>query len=218
MITHYPTIFTDKNGTEETTIINDGETLRMVLRGVTFEDTMFDSFEPVEGTDSRYLNKFTLNQNALCSCRFEFVIPITVTVDAKDTTGKLLCALDLGPPSHKGGIETEELKIVLKYEDCEHASSGKSGWFEDELIDIQKQLPTITFMKACINCQYSDYHPAGNGLFGCMFCFRNIKSEYLKVKTKHDFFQISQKAEISVQETYLCDQFERRVPGTGYRG
>ena len=215
---HYPTIFTDANGIEETTIVNDGEVLRMVLRGVAFEDTMFDSFEPVEGTDSRLLREFTLNRNELCSCRFKFVISIPVIVNGRDSTGSLLCSLNLGPPGNTGGIETETLKIVLNHEGREYASSGTSGWFENELIDIQKELPSDMFMKACINCQFSDYSPAGHGFFGCMYCYRNIKSEYLKVKTKQDFFQILQKAERSVQETYLCEEFERRVPGTGYRG
>ena len=110
MSDHYPTKFTDANGTEETSIINNGETLRMVLRGITFEDTMFDSFEPVEGTDPALLNQFTLNRNELCECLIEFDIPIP------------------------------------------------------------------------------------------------------------NFFQIFQQADRFVQETYLCEEFERRIPGTGCRG
>ncbi len=216
MIYQYSTIYTDSNGIEETTITNDGKILRMVLRGVTFEDTGFDSFEPIDGTNSLLLRNFTLNGTDLCSCKIEFVIPVLVVGD-EDTTGKLICTLDLGPPSNNRGIKTD-LSIILKHKDCEYASSGKNGGFEYELIDIQEQLPSITYMKACINCQYSDYDPGGNGCFGTMLCFRNIKSEYLKVKTKDDLFQLLMSEEGFVQETYLCDQFERRVPGSGYRG
>lgn len=89
---------------------------------------------------------------------------------------------------------------------------------EDKLLKIQKQLPDGLFIQACINCLYSDYSPYGNGVFGCMMCFRKLKQEYLQVKSKQEFFHIHDHFERQVQETWLCDEFERRVPGTGYRG
>jgi len=73
-------------------------------------------------------------------------------------------------------------------------------------------------MKACINCLYSDYSPLGHGLFGCMMCFRNLKAEYVKVTTKDELWPIHDRYDRLVQETYLCPDFERRIPGTGYRG
>ncbi|HSY47275.1 MAG TPA: hypothetical protein VLC46_00525 [Thermoanaerobaculia bacterium] len=73
-------------------------------------------------------------------------------------------------------------------------------------------------MRACINCLHSDYSPYGHGLFGYMTCFRNRKAEYLRVKSKDDFWKVHDHFEEMVQETYLCPEFERRVPGTGYRG
>ncbi len=51
-----------------------------------------------------------------------------------------------------------------------------------------------------------------------MMCFRNLKSEYLKVKSKTDFWSVHNHYDRMVQETYLCPEFERRVLGTGYRG
>jgi len=215
---HYPARFTDANGTEETTIMNDGETLRMTLRGVTFQDTMFDSFEPVEGTDPSLLEHFSLTGNELCSCRIECRIPIPIDVDGKDTQGVLSCQIDLGSPGKTGGLETEELKIVLRHDGRDYSSGGTSGWFKDELLDIQKQLPGHAYIRACINCLFSDYSPYGNGMFGCMMCFRNLKQEYLKVKSKGDFWSVHDRYERFVQETYVCEEFERRVEGTGYRG
>jgi len=49
-------------------------------------------------------------------------------------------------------------------------------------------------------------------------CFRNIKSAYLGVKSKDDLLAIHNLFERCVQETYLCPEFSRRIPGTGYRG
>jgi len=38
------------------------------------------------------------------------------------------------------------------------------------------------------------------------------------VKTKLDYRQIQESYEQTVQEVYLCEEFERRKPGAGYRG
>jgi hypothetical protein len=38
------------------------------------------------------------------------------------------------------------------------------------------------------------------------------------VRTKKEFWSVSGRQDRFVQETYLCPEFERRVPGTGYRG
>jgi hypothetical protein len=78
------------------------------------------------------------------------------------------------------------LQLTLEYGDDRVASSGTSGWFEDELAQVQRQLPQSVFIKACINCLFSDYSPSGHGLYGQMMCFRNIKTEYLQVKSKQD--------------------------------
>ncbi len=214
----YQARFTDAHGTEKTTITNDGSTLRMVLRGVTFEDTLFDSFEPVNNADPSLLAQFDFSGNELCSCRIECEIPIPIVADGKESVGVLHCTIDLGAPCGTGGFETEVLSIVLNYDGMQYPSRGTSGWFEDELLDIQKTLPPRTFMKACINCLYSDYSPYGHSMFGCMMCFRNLKQEYLKVKSKDDFWSVHDRYERSVQETYVCPEFERRIPGTGYRG
>jgi hypothetical protein len=86
------------------------------------------------------------------------------------------------------------------------------------MLDVQNQLPSGTHLRACITCAYSDYSPVGHGLFGGLACFRDNKSEYLAVRSKADLFRIWSKMTGFVQETYLCPEFERRQPRTGYRG
>jgi hypothetical protein len=109
------------------------------------------------------------------------------------------------------------LRLRLHIKEHEYLSSGKTGWFEDELLDLARQLPAGTYLKACINCAFSDYSPYGHGLFGGLACFRNSKQEYRQVKSKGDLFQIWEKNAGFVQETYLCPEFERRTRA-GYRG
>jgi hypothetical protein len=120
-------------------------------------------------------------------------------------------------PAPNGGLEKEVLTLSLDTDRQVFRSAGNSGWFEDELLSLQSSLPQGTYLKACISCAHSDYSPYGHGLFGGMACFRNLKEQYSQVKDKFDLFPILDQAEV-VQETYLCPEFEKRQPNTGYRG
>jgi hypothetical protein len=131
--------------------------------------------------------------------------------------GLLLAHLELGEPRANGSLDRELLALRLSVDGRQYCSSGRSGWFEDELIDIQRQLPEGTFLKACITCAFSDYSPAGHGLFGGLACFRDNKIGYKLVKSKSDLFRIWDTKSEFVQETYVCPEFERRAPHAGYR-
>lgn len=185
----YPATYTDARGSERTVIANDSDTLRVRLRGVDFTGRDFDALSPMEGANPEQLRQFTLHQGDLCSCRIGCQIPVPIA-GRVETSGILLADLVLGDPAPNGGIDRKELRLVLEFDGHTFSSPGTSGWFEDELLAIQSQLPEGVFVKACINCLYSDYSPYGHGLFGCMMCFRNIKSEYVKVTTKEEFWSV----------------------------
>jgi hypothetical protein len=214
----YPAKYMDRHGCEMTTIINDGETLQLMVRGIVFRGTSFDSLSPSEQIPREQLQQFTLQQDCLCSCSIECEISIPLHDKGRTTNGTLLVKLDLGEPMSNGALNREELSLTFKYDSYQFISSAKSGWFEDELLEIQNQLSEGVYLLACINCLYSDYSPYGHGLFGYMMCFKNLKVEYLAVKTKIDFWSVHDRYDRFVQETYLCPEFQRRLQGTGYRG
>lgn len=214
----YTATYIDSHGSEEIFIFNDGETLQTIIRGFEFSGDDFDSLEPSNDITPEQLKTFTLYCNALCSCEIKCEIPIPIYDKGQHKLGNLVMALYLGQPTPRRGLDREELSLVLHYDSKRLAGSGESGWFEDELVQIQKQLPSGVFMQACINCLYSDYSPLGHGLFGTMMCFRNIKQEYLKVTNKGEFWSVHNQYDRFVQETYLCSEFQRREPNTGYRG
>ena len=218
MKVYYPARYTDRVGKEASSIANDGATLSMVVRGVVFEGSDFDSLEPVGETDPARLASFTLQQGSLCSCVIEADIPIPIATPGGTEDGILTARLELGNPASNGGLDREHLTLELRFGGRAFRSSGRSGWFEDEMLDVQNQLPPGTHLRACITCAYSDYSPVGHGLFGSLACFRDNKSEYLAVRSKADLFRIWGTMTGFVQETYLCPEFERRQPGTGYRG
>jgi len=114
-----------------------------------------------------------------------------------------------GPTGERGGHTFAGYEFV---------SAGTSDLFETERLDRQRPLPEAFCLRACIDCLYSDYSPYGQASLGSMLCFRNFKDEYLRVASKNEFWALHGRHERPVQETCLCGQFARRVPGTGYRG
>ena len=218
VIETYPTLYIDQHGTEQTFLENNGKNLRVVIRGVEFSGLALDGLEPKENLTDDELKSFTIQLNSLCNCTFEYSVPIKIVAHENVLLGTLNVHLELGKPAANGGIDNEMLQLELDFADKKYISCGQHGWFEDEMLEIDAQLPKMTYMKCCFGCMFSDYNPSGSGLFGSMACFRNAKEEYLQLKDKFDLFRLwDQKAEI-VQETFLCPEFEERKPGTGYRG
>lgn len=218
MMTVYPARYKDRFGVERTAILNDGKTLTMVARGVRFQGSDFDCLEPQDVSDPAQLASFTFLHGSLCFCIIEADLPVPVVTPARIADGLLTFELELGEPLPKGQLERERLKLRLAVNGLHYSSESKIGWFEGEMLDLQDKLPPDTFMKACINCAFSDYSPYGHGLFGGLACFRGNKAGYRAVAGKDGLFAIWGTMTEFVQETYLCPEFERRVPGTGYRG
>jgi hypothetical protein len=214
----YPTTYRDAHGEIATTIENDGQTLRVSLREVEFQGSDFDSLEPVRWSDPAQLSRFSLAGGSLCACTLEFSMPVTVLTEIGEARANLEVHLMLGRARANGGIDEETLRLALMVHDVCFASVGRTGWFEDELADIQRKLPSGWHLRMCFGCALSDYSPVGHGLFGGLACFRGNKAAYRAVKSKIDLFKIWDSMTEFVQETHLCPEFERRMPETGYRG
>jgi hypothetical protein len=223
MTVGYPARYKDRFGEERTTILNDGKTLTMVVRGVRFRGNDFDTFEPQDVSDPMQLSSFSFLHGGLCFCLIEADIPVPVVTPSGEVNGLLTFELELGEPLPTGQMNGERLKLRLTVNEMIYSSEGRTGWFEGEMLDLQGRLPSGTFMKACINCAFSDYSPYGHGLFGNMICFRANKAGYLALPAGEDFekdayFDVMDTVSEMVQETYVCPEFERRAQGTGYRG
>jgi hypothetical protein len=218
MLVTYPAKYHDRFGDEATTVENDGTMLRMVVRGIEFTGRMFDDWEPSTPIPHLQPANFPLNRGELCSYALDCEIPIAFVKANQTTQATLRMHLELGEPSANGGVDREELKLKLVIAEQPFESSGQHGFFEDALKDLQAKLPADAYLKCCFTCAFSDYSPAGQGLFGALICFRYHKQEYQSFTDKPAFFRLIEKTRERVQETYLCPEFEKRVPGTGYRG
>ena len=206
----YPARNQDARGVEATTIHNDGRTLRMVVRGLEFCGSDFDALAAPPGLDAATRASFSLVQGYLTDFVLEWKMPMGVAVGGRLTEARLDASLTLGS-GH------ELLRLVLRWEGGV-AESRERGWFEDAVADLQAQLPEGVSMRCCFACAFSDYHPAGHGLFGGLACFRDSKDGYLAVHSKGDLWPAWPTRTEWVQETFVCPEFQVRVPGTGYRG
>ena len=219
----YPARYRDRFGEERTTILDDGGSLTTGIRGVRFRGTDFDGFGPVGVSDPTQVASFTFLHGSLCFCTIEADIPLPVVTPSESVDSLLTVELELGEPQPTGQMDRERLRLRLAVNGQTYLSDGKSGWFEDEMLNVQRKLPPGTFMKACINCAFSDYSPYGHGLFGNMICFRANKAGYRALPSGQEFekdayFAVMDTVSEMVQETHLCPEFERRKAGTGYRG
>jgi hypothetical protein len=172
MTTSYPARYRDRSGEERTTIMNAGSALTMVVRGVRFVGNDFDGLDPEDVSDPMRLASFSFLHGNLSSCVVEAEIPVPVVTPDGKVNGLLTFELELGDPTPTGQMDRERLELRLAIGETTYSSDGRTGWFEDEMSDLQNKLPTGTFMKACFNCAFSDYSPYDHGLFGNMICFR----------------------------------------------
>jgi len=208
-------LYSDALGSEAVEFETDGTDLRCRLRGVDFYGPDFELLEPIPGSPPDRVNQFSLWSACLCSFSLSLEMPISVSAEGGLAEGRLQANIFIGDSARLDSPTT--LRLTLIVGEDRYSGSGRSGWFENELLEIQALLPSGTFLKACINCQYSDYSPAGHGFFGWLNCFRFMKKEYLDSPGKMHLLAI-ERAAGTVQETFLCPDFERRIPGTGYRG
>lgn len=214
----YPAKYIDKNGEFEMTIRNDFKILQMNVRGVEFSGRDFVSLYPEEETDISKLETFAFAQDFLCDCKIEFEMPLEIITEDKSIVGNLSVFIELGKPNEKGWTERDDVFLVLKYQDKVFRSEGTSEWFEDELLDIQDQLPANHKLKCCFGCAFSDYSVYGHGFFGDLMCYRKNKEKYKKVRDKKQYIEVMGYLTEDVQETYFCEEFEIRKAGAGYRG
>ena len=213
----YSAEYEDSAGRESIQILNDSEGLSTRIRGVEFGGPSFDLLEPAGEYDPSALSSFTLHNGELCSCRFEITFSAQLTSEDQTKDAKIYAQLQLTDPTHYGTIDTN-LQLQLLADDLRVNSRGISGTFEDELLDLQAKLSKGTYLKTCVTCAFSDYHPGGWSFFGSLACFRDNKEGYAAVRGKYDLFSVWSSMTEYVPETYLCPEFARRVPGTGYRG
>lgn len=211
-MTTMPAIFTDKRGSEQIEFQTTGTWLTTKIRGIGFEGREFDSLTPEVASD-----QFDLSHGDLCGCHFRVEMPVRLHAPEGLRHVNIQANINLGLANERFG-HTGGVRVDLVLPELSIGSSVDTGFFENALLSLNSQLPEGFSLEACITCGLSDYSPAGNGSFGCLACFRHVAAQYRQVQSKSDIFTLWDRLTEYVQETHYCPCFERRLPGTGYRG
>jgi len=202
--------YTDQFGEEETEITTDGSTMHLKLRGIAFEG---DDFEALEGKVDKSKFDYTVYEDGsgdLTNFRMEVIFPIKIYHQNIIVTEKLAVIIETGEELEIKGLDSIVNSIELDASFGKFKSTKKVEWFEDAIIDIQNRLPENTQIQTCLSCKYSNYHPCGNGMFGALHCFKNIKKQLKMIIDKHDLMSLwtkeaIQKGEVfNVQEVFDC--------------
>jgi hypothetical protein len=208
--------YVDQFGEESITVVTDGNGLRTTIRGLALDGPSPDSLSGVDRSEQSQRRDLKFDGDGyLAQYAITLSMPVTVVGESGNVDGVIVATWDSRP-----GQKPQSGTPILKVEMAGQLLIVPAGdeEYESAIPKIEKQLPGGTFLKTCFNCQFSDYHVAGNMAFGSMYCFRRLKAEYLAVRSKIDYMKLDDSKVEGTQETYLCPEFLRRTPGTGYRG
>jgi Family of unknown function (DUF6304) len=191
-----------------------GYELRTVIRGV---PCLGHDFDGIELVDSEHVDRTQLpffdEWGNLAECVLIGELPCAIEIDERVESTVVRFSLDL----HKSALKTTAAprNLTLTVEVDGTGVEVADDWFEGGMLRLDALMPGSSRLRCCVTCLYSDYSPGGHGLMG-MSCHRDVKEQYLAVRSKSDYWPVPV-TEV-VMETYVCREYERRVPGTGYRG
>ena len=206
-----PTIYIDKTGTINANMVYDGKEFILEIEEAKFISASLDMFQRFNGGSKERL--VVDGYNRLLNCILIFTFPITVLKDNIENETSLEIELKIGSKEEPENHRISEQKLTV--ENFSVKSEISSGIDLDKLI---KHLPDNLKLKCCFTCSYSDYGVYGSLFFNGMFCFKNIKKEYLLTKDKYDYLEIMDKGTGLFFETHLCEEYEKRTLQSGYRG
>jgi hypothetical protein len=220
----FPGAFIDRAGTEHVTwLVNPstrrgprgamGYEIETTIRGVPFRGCDFDGLEPCDrdqaiaaGLSLSYLS------GELADSVITGDLPCAVEVDGQRARAVITFTLLLATERQGPSPKNLHLSLTIAGQRYEVAED----WFEDGILQLDEAASrTGPRLVCCATCLFSDYSPGGHGLTG-MRCHRGAKAQYLSVRSKLDYWRVPVTED--VMETYLCPEYERRIPGTGYRG
>ena len=184
-----------------------GFELWTTIRGVAFWGYDLDG---LEAEDHALAASQGFREGDLSDCVLSGDLPCVVEQRGTRENGAIRFRLELPPRD-----PTRPANLRLSFAISDQRYEVVDEWFENGVLRLAKLLPPETHLICCATCLFSDYSPGGHGLLG-MRCHRNAKQEYLAVRSKPEYWRVPVTEEVI--ETHHCDEFQHRVPGTGYRG
>lgn len=208
----YPAIFTDRFGTEQTEILSDGSCMYLTLRGIDFEGSDFEALSGIIDDSKFDYVKYEDGSGDITHFALTVTLPLVLfdKLTQSTSTEKLKVYVVVGKLTTIDGLDSEITSLSLSTSFGNFSFDKKLEWMEDALIGLQNKLPDHIYLKNCLSCKFSNYHPVGNGMFGAMCCFKNYKAEVELLTSKYDLMdlwtaeRIQDKSLFFVQETFVC--------------
>jgi hypothetical protein len=226
----YPARFRDARGETVTSVHNDGTTLSMTLRGMTFYSGDFEEWELEEGDQLADENAqkravFDWDKTLLQNFTLECEIPLPLVFEQKNLPWVLQVHLNCrNILSDETSSRQEGLHLTLLAGDKAFpdigvgaAGSSEAGYFDRALEAISLMLPKGMDLPVCACCTFGVY-PLGAGTkFGNFHCLKRAKQACLSLRKEttsdwHFRGVCGELPRVNVQEIYSCPEFVRHVP------
>lgn len=209
--------YEDKRGVETTYIKSDGSDMFLTLRGIDFEGSDFDQLTAEKVDKKKFdFELFTDGSGDLTNFKITVTIPVLFyNSQSEETfTENLIAHIEVGETTTIKELDSEINSLNLTSSFGVFKVKKKLEWMEDALVALQNKLPEHIYLKTCLSCKYSNYSPYGNGMFGSIYCFKNIKEQLVTLHDKSDLLDIwtaeavNKGAMFSVQETFECNEHQ----------
>jgi hypothetical protein len=207
-----PGFYSDRFGREAITIDYSEGTFRTEIRGVTFSGSLGELCPEVPLPPGA---PFVLYEaNDLCSCTFEWTLPVTLDGPAYLRAGRLACTLRIGEPEDM----YEELRLVLHEDDAPIvAAVVTDGNFENAMWELtRKSLPPGVSLRACATCQIAEYRPyEGSTFLGGLGCCRGNRAELVAARAARGLAALARAYDNRTEcvlETHVCPDYSARTP------
>ncbi|WP_433655200.1 DUF6304 family protein [Nocardia sp. CA-128927] len=178
--------------------------IHTVIREIPVWGFYFDDLEPDDAAPG-HATVLPLNDaEELHECVLRADLPCTVEVNGKRRPTTVRFTVDLRVKEPKQAPLNQHLAMELDgttYEAVAHYG------LDDGLQHLEATLPAGVRLVCCRTCLYSGYSPYGGGGLIGIRCHREAKTQYLAVRSKHDYLPDLVTEE--VPETYLCPEYQR---------
>lgn len=233
----YKGIFRDVIGTSKATIDSMGTWVSLKTRGIRFEgaDTLTWTVRDYLVSQEVATTKFKFHDPPYAKAdievshtgripmldkfKLDFEIPVklaSVQTNEANAPPLLEDASIHVVSRHDGNIDAFAISLKMPDGNVVHPqalsidTSGYPTSFDEQIKQIQHQLPAKTYLKTCWNCAFSEYNPIAKSTFGGLACFRNW-SGIGNVRDKVELLRNWPKHLERVQETHHCESFKRRT-------
>jgi hypothetical protein len=138
-------------------------------------------------------------------------MPCTVEVGGRRRPGIVTFSLDLHCGTGALPGHPQHLRLSLTFDGWPRKSptNGLKAAFSD----WRPRFPPGTSLVCCVTCPYSDCSPGRHGSWASAVIVALRSSTWLSGRP--DYWSVPVTEE--VPETYLCREYQRRIPGTRYR-